>query len=79
MSTQEFVTHVMPSGVFSPEEDLAILLNMAGYKVNLPQECLGGGGGGGGKQEDSGGGGGGGGGSISSTLSKRKSVFTSFY
>ncbi|KAK8390620.1 hypothetical protein O3P69_010365 [Scylla paramamosain] len=59
MSTQDFVAHVMPSGVFSPGEDLAILLNMAGYKVNLPQECLGGGGGGGGGEEDSGGGGGG--------------------
>lgn len=75
MSTQDFVAHVMPSGVFSPGEDLAILLNMAGYKVNLPQECLGGGGG----QEDGGGGGGGGGVSVSKALSKRKDLFTKFH
>ncbi|XP_050701594.1 BTB/POZ domain-containing protein 6-A-like [Eriocheir sinensis] len=65
MTTNEFVEHVMPSGVFSPEEDLAILLNIAGYKVNLPQPCVGvgkaveegakGGGKGGGKEGDGGG------------------------
>lgn len=79
MTTQEFVAHVMPSGVFSPEEDLAILLNMAGYKVNLPQECTGGGEGGGGQEDSGGGGGGSRGGSISASMRKRKNLFNSVH
>lgn len=36
MTASEYVTTVMPSGVFTTEEDLAILMNIQGRAVPLP-------------------------------------------
>ncbi|KAK4290558.1 hypothetical protein Pmani_036551 [Petrolisthes manimaculis] len=40
MTASEYVTTVMPSGVFTAEEDLAILMNIQGSAVPLPPTCF---------------------------------------
>lgn len=39
MTASEFVELVMPSGVFTAEEDMAILMTIEGLDVSLPENC----------------------------------------